>query len=87
MIWKSINNDVFNMQLMKLMAVRRVQMATTGKSEVPLPPSHPPHPGYAANAALHAIKRHHAEFAAPKAQAVIFTLYFKPFKMLLMNSK
>ncbi len=55
---------------MKLMAVRRVQMATTGKSEVPLPPAPPPHPGYAPNAAYHAIKRHAAEFATPKAQAV-----------------
>jgi len=32
-------------QLMKLMAVRRVQMATSGKSDVPLPPAPPPHPG------------------------------------------
>ena len=62
-------------QLMKLMAVRRVQMAATGKSEVPLPPAPPAHPGYAPNAALHAIKRHHAEFAAPKAQAVSIHTY------------
>ena len=55
---------------MKLMAVRRVQMATTGKSGVPLPPAPTHHPGYAPNAALHAIKRHAAEFATPKAQAV-----------------
>ena len=41
---------------MKLMAVRRVQMAQSGKSDVPLPPAPPPHPGYAPNAALHAIK-------------------------------
>ncbi len=57
-------------QLMKLMAVRRVQMATTGKSDVPLPPAPPPHPGYAPNAALHAIKRHAQEFVNPKALAV-----------------
>jgi AT-rich interactive domain-containing protein 2 len=57
-------------QLMKLMAVRRVQMATTGKSEVPLPPAPPPHPGYAPNAAYHAIKRHAAEFVNPKALAM-----------------
>ena len=55
---------------MKLMAVRRVQIATTGKSEVPLPPAPPAHPGYPPNAALHAIKRHAAEFKAPKIQAV-----------------
>ena len=58
------------LQLMKLMAVRRVQMATQGRSEVPLPPAPPPHPGYAPNAALHAIKRHAQEFANPKAIAV-----------------
>ena len=55
---------------MKLMAVRRVQMATSGKSDVPLPPAPPPHPGYAPNAALHAIKRHAQEFVNPKALAV-----------------
>ena len=55
---------------MKLMAVRRVQMATNGKSDVPLPPAPPPHPGYAPNAALHAIKRHALEFVNPKAAAV-----------------
>ena len=57
-------------QLMKLMAVRRVQMANTGKSDVPLPPAPPPHPGYAPNAAIHAIKRHAMEFVNPKAVAV-----------------
>ena len=64
---------------MKLMAVRRVQMATSGKSDVPLPPAPPPHPGYAPNAALHAIKRHALEFVSPKAAAVsllIFSLFF-----------
>ena len=46
---------------MKLMAVRRVQIAQSGKSDVPLPPAPPPHPGYAPNAAFHAIKRHAIE--------------------------
>ena len=55
---------------MKLMAVRRVQMAQEGKSDVPLPPAPPPHPGYAPDAALHAIKRHALEFVKPKAAAV-----------------
>jgi len=57
-------------QLMKLMAVRRVQIAQSGKSEVPLPPAPPPHPGYAPNAALHAIKRHAVEFVSPKELAM-----------------
>ena len=77
------------------MAVRRVQMAQQGKSDVPLPPAPPPHPGYAPNAALHAIKRHALEFVNPKAVAVrfvkkilqiftqficvIFTNFFPPF--------
>ena len=60
---------------MKLMAVRRVQMATSGKSDVPLPPAPPPHPGYAPNAALHAIKRHALEFVSPKAAAVSLLLF------------
>ena len=55
---------------MKLMAVRRVQIMQSGKSEVPLPPAPPPHPGYAPNAALHAIKRHAQEFITPKEQEV-----------------
>lgn len=53
-------------QLMKLMAVRRVQIMQNGRSDVPLPPAPPPHPGYAPNAALHAIKRHAQEFISPK---------------------
>jgi len=57
-------------QLMKLMAVRRVQIAQSGKSDVPLPPAPPPHPGYAPNAALHAIKRHAVEFVSPKELAM-----------------
>ena len=57
------------------MAVRRVQMATSGKSDVPLPPAPPPHPGYAPNAALHAIKRHALEFVSPKAAAVSLLLF------------
>ena len=64
---------------MKLMAVRRVQMATNGKSDVPLPPAPPPHPGYAPNAALHAIKRHALEFVSPKAAAVRLLLFFSLF--------
>merc|ERR1719210_984665 len=31
---------------MKLMAVRRVQIAQSGKSDVPLPPAPPPHPSH-----------------------------------------
>merc|ERR1719319_1418709 len=57
-------------QLMKLMAVRRVQISQSGKSDVPLPPAPPPHPGYAPNAALHAIKRHAVEFVNPKEIAM-----------------
>ena len=63
---------------MKLMAVRRVQIAQSGKSDVPLPPAPPPHPGYAPNAALHAIKRHAVEFVSPKELAVSYHYFLKP---------
>ncbi len=64
-------NHVFALfQLMKLMAVRRVQLATTGRSEVPLPPAPPPHPGYAKDAAQAALKRHEPEFVNAKAVMV-----------------
>ena len=70
---------------MKLMAVRRVQIAQTGKSDVPLPPAPPPHPGYAPNAALHAIKRHAVEFVSPKELAVgsliLFVLNYVTFQL------
>ena len=65
-------NHIIMLQLMKLMAVRRVQIAQSGKSDVPLPPAPPPHPGYAPNAALHAIKRHAVEFVSPKELAVSY---------------
>ena len=55
---------------MKLMAVRRVQIMQSGKSDVPLPPAPPAHPGYAPNAALHAIKRHAQVFISPKENEV-----------------
>ncbi|KAJ8668213.1 hypothetical protein QAD02_009876 [Eretmocerus hayati] len=48
---------------------RRKQLATSGKTEIatttaPTPTAH--HPGYAPNAAFHAIKRHALEFVNPK---------------------
>ena len=71
---------------MKLMAVRRVQMATSGKSDVPLPPAPPPHPGYAPNAALHAIKRHALEFVSPKAAAVSFLIELRDIVLKTIDS-
>ncbi|XP_050715554.1 AT-rich interactive domain-containing protein 2-like isoform X2 [Eriocheir sinensis] len=50
-----------NEQLLQIHAVRRNQLATTGKTEIPVPQTPPPHPGYAPNAAFHAIKRHALE--------------------------
>ena len=70
---------------MKLMAVRRVQIAQSGKSDVPLPPAPPPHPGYAPNAALHAIKRHAVEFVSPKELAVSFHYFLKPPLTLILK--
>ncbi|XP_035738109.1 AT-rich interactive domain-containing protein 2-like isoform X3 [Vespa mandarinia] len=49
------------------MILRRKQLTVTGKTEVSTstPPT-PHHPGYAPNAAFHAIKRHALEFVNPK---------------------
>lgn len=49
------------------MTLRRKQLTVTGKTEVSTstPPT-PHHPGYAPNAAFHAIKRHALEFVNPK---------------------
>ncbi|XP_076249375.1 brahma associated protein 170kD isoform X2 [Calliopsis andreniformis] len=49
------------------MSMRRKQLTVTGKAEVSTstPPA-PHHPGYAPNAAFHAIKRHALEFVNPK---------------------
>lgn len=51
---------------MKLSAVRRKQLAQTGRTETQTPAVQPQHPGYAADAALHAIKRHALEYVNPK---------------------
>ncbi|XP_064104669.1 AT-rich interactive domain-containing protein 2-like isoform X1 [Macrobrachium nipponense] len=50
-----------NEQLLHILAVRRSQLASAGKTEIPIPQAPPPHPGYAPNAAFHAIKRHALE--------------------------
>ncbi|XP_073998819.1 brahma associated protein 170kD isoform X2 [Rhodnius prolixus] len=55
-----------NADVMKMMAVRRKQLKVTGRSEIPAPVPAAPHPGYAPNAAFHAIKRHALEFVNPK---------------------
>ncbi|GLV39949.1 bicoid stability factor [Carabus blaptoides fortunei] len=53
-------------EIMKMMAARRKQLSQSGKTEIPAPAPAPPHPGYAPDAALHAIKRHALEFVNPK---------------------
>lgn len=50
-----------NEQLLHILAVRRQQLSTLGKTDIPVPQAPPPHPGYAPNAAFHAIKRHALE--------------------------
>ncbi|BES90510.1 Brahma associated protein 170kD [Nesidiocoris tenuis] len=55
-----------NADVMRMMAVRRKQLSVTGRSEIPAPIPAVPHPGYAPNAAFHAIKRHALEFVNPK---------------------
>lgn len=51
---------------MKVNLVRRKQIAQGAKIETPTPTPVTPHPGYAPDAALHAIKRHALEFVNPK---------------------
>nr|CAD7401398.1 unnamed protein product [Timema cristinae] len=53
-------------EVLRMMAVRRKQLSQSGRSEIPPPQPPPPHPGYAPNAAFHAIKRHALEFVNPK---------------------
>lgn len=72
---------MFCIQIMKMMAARRKQLSQSGKTEIPAPAPPPPHPGYAPDAALHAIKRHALEFVNPKELQVrtytsLFTIFF-----------
>lgn len=67
------------------MAIRRKQLTSTGKSEISTStaPTPPHHPGYAPNAAFHAIKRHALEFVNPKELMVSFCFFiFKPLKVM-----
>lgn len=45
-------------------AIRRQQISQFGAASIPAPSQPPPHPGYAADAATHAIRRHAACFHA-----------------------
>jgi AT-rich interactive domain-containing protein 2 len=54
-----------NTEVMKQSLTRRKQVSQGGKVEPP-PPAPTTHPGYAPDAALHAIKRHALEFVNPK---------------------
>lgn len=65
------------------MAVRRKQISQSGRSEIPPPLPPTPHPGYAPNAALHAIKRHALEFVNPKELQVENDFFFKYFAYFL----
>ncbi|XP_045481044.1 AT-rich interactive domain-containing protein 2 isoform X6 [Harmonia axyridis] len=56
-----------NLEAMKQSLVKRKTQPNSGKPEPVAPPvSTSPHPGYAPDAALHAIKRHALEFVNPK---------------------
>jgi hypothetical protein len=64
---------------MKQSLTRRKQVSQGGKVEPP-PPAPTTHPGYAPDAALHAIKRHALEFVNPKElQVSIFSFLAKLF--------
>uniref|UniRef100_A0A131YI15 AT-rich interactive domain-containing protein 2 n=2 Tax=Rhipicephalus TaxID=426455 RepID=A0A131YI15_RHIAP len=47
-----------NEQVLQIQAVRRQQISQFGKASLPPPAQPPPHPGYAPDAALLAIRRH-----------------------------
>lgn len=66
----------WGIQMQKLLAVRRFQMNTQGKTDIPAPQVAPPHPGYAPHAALHAIKRHAVELMNQKEQVTYFIMQF-----------
>ncbi|XP_057671698.1 AT-rich interactive domain-containing protein 2 isoform X7 [Diorhabda carinulata] len=56
-----------NTEAMKQSLTKRKQAAqNNNKTEMPAPSAPSPHPGYAPDAALHAIKRHAMEFVNPK---------------------
>lgn len=61
---------------MKQGLIRRKQAAQSAKVEPPQSPPSNPHPGYAPDAALHAIKRHALEFVNPKELQVKVPFYF-----------
>ena len=66
------------------MSIRRKQLTVTGKTEVSTStPSAPHHPGYAPNAAFHAIKRHALEFVNPK-ELMVSKITYK-FTQVTMN--
>ncbi|XP_044254837.1 AT-rich interactive domain-containing protein 2 isoform X3 [Tribolium madens] len=60
-----LNDKHCNTEAMKQSLTRRKQVSQGGKVEPP-PPAPTSHPGYAPDAALHAIKRHALEFVNPK---------------------
>lgn len=62
--------------MQKILAARRLQMSTLGKTDIPAPQAPTPHPGYAPHAALHAIKRHAVELMNHKEQVCIFYVAF-----------
>jgi hypothetical protein len=68
----NIQQTLFGVQVLRMMAVRRRQLSQSGRSEIPPPQPPPPHPGYAPNAAFHAIKRHALEFVNPKEMMVSY---------------
>ncbi|KRT80635.1 hypothetical protein AMK59_6340 [Oryctes borbonicus] len=61
-----LNDKHCNTEAMRTSLTRRRQMSHAGKVESPVTNTATPHPGYAPDAAFHAIKRHALEFVNPK---------------------
>ena len=60
---------------MRASLIRRKQMQHSGKVDSPAPAAVAPHPGYAPDAAFHAIKRHALEFVNPKELQVKIVIF------------
>lgn len=67
---------------MKQSQIKRKLQSQSGKTEPPAPAPATPHPGYAPDAALHAIKRHALEFVNPKELQVTKILSYITFFFL-----
>lgn len=63
-----------NERVLHTQAMRRKQLSQQGKTSIAPPQTPPPHPGYAPDAALLAIRRHALQYINPKELSVSFQI-------------